>query len=92
MLRCDSLSAACLAAQAIRSLAEELGEENLFIGHGEAQLSSAEFPLPGLFEVSGVDTAMKAIEEAIVSTRTKPFWKRSLGSIAVVMVWILPGV
>jgi CDGSH-type Zn-finger protein/uncharacterized Fe-S cluster protein YjdI len=52
-------------AQAIRSLAEELGEENLFIGHGEAQLSSAEFPLPGLFEVSGVDTAMKAIEEIV---------------------------
>jgi len=51
--------------QAIRRLADELGEENLFIGHGEAQLSSAEFPLPGLFEVSGVDTAMKAIEEIV---------------------------
>jgi CDGSH-type Zn-finger protein/uncharacterized Fe-S cluster protein YjdI len=52
-------------AQAIRRLADELGEENLFIGHGEAQLSSAEFPLPGLFEVSGVETAMKAIEEIV---------------------------
>ncbi len=52
-------------AQAIRRLAEELGEENLFIGHGEAQLSSAEFPLPGLFEISGVETAMKAIEEIV---------------------------
>jgi CDGSH-type Zn-finger protein/uncharacterized Fe-S cluster protein YjdI len=52
-------------AQAIRRLADELGEENLFIGHGEAQLSSAEFPLPGLFEISGVDTAMKAIEEIV---------------------------
>ena len=52
-------------AQAIRRLAGQLGEENLFIGHGEAQLSSAEFPLPGLFEVSGVDTAMKAIEEIV---------------------------
>ena len=51
--------------QAIRRLADELGEENLFIGHGEAQLSSAEFPLPGLFEISGVDTAMKAIEEIV---------------------------
>jgi hypothetical protein len=45
-------------AQAIRRLADELGEDKLFIGHGEAQLGSAEFPLPGLFEVSGVDTAM----------------------------------
>jgi CDGSH-type Zn-finger protein/uncharacterized Fe-S cluster protein YjdI len=52
-------------AQAIRRMADELGEENLFIGHGEAQLSSAEFPLPGLFEISGVDTAMKAIEEIV---------------------------
>jgi len=52
-------------AQAIRRLADELGEENLFIGHGEAQLSSAEFPLPGLFEISGVETAMKAIEEIV---------------------------
>ena len=52
-------------AQAIRRLADELGEENLFIGHGEAQLSSAEFPLPGLFEVSGVETAMKALEEIV---------------------------
>jgi CDGSH-type Zn-finger protein/uncharacterized Fe-S cluster protein YjdI len=52
-------------AQAIRRLAEELGEENLFVGHGEAQLSSAEFPLPGLFEVSGLSTAMKAIEEIV---------------------------
>jgi CDGSH-type Zn-finger protein/uncharacterized Fe-S cluster protein YjdI len=52
-------------AQAIRRLAEELGDENLFIGHGEAQLSSAEFPLPGLFEISSVDTALKAIEEIV---------------------------
>jgi len=52
-------------AQAIRSLASELGEDKLFIGHGEAQLSSAEFPLPGLFEISGVETAMKAIEEIV---------------------------
>jgi len=52
-------------AQAIRNLTDELGEENLFVGHGEAQLSSAEFPLPGLFEVSGVETAMKALEEIV---------------------------
>jgi CDGSH-type Zn-finger protein/uncharacterized Fe-S cluster protein YjdI len=52
-------------AQAIRSLAHDLGEEMLFIGHGEAQLSSAEFPLPGLFQISGVETAMKAIEEIV---------------------------
>jgi CDGSH-type Zn-finger protein/uncharacterized Fe-S cluster protein YjdI len=52
-------------AQAIRRLAGQLGEENLFIGHGEAQLGSAEFPLPGLFKVRNVDTALKAIEEIV---------------------------
>jgi CDGSH-type Zn-finger protein/uncharacterized Fe-S cluster protein YjdI len=52
-------------AQAIRRLADELGEENLFIGHGEAQLGSAEFPLPGLFKVRNVETALKAIEEIV---------------------------
>jgi len=52
-------------AQAIRRLADQLGEENLFIGHGEAQLGSAEFPLPGLFKVSDVDSALRAIEEIV---------------------------
>jgi CDGSH-type Zn-finger protein/uncharacterized Fe-S cluster protein YjdI len=52
-------------AQAIRRLAGQLGEATLFAGHGEAQLGSAEFPLPGLFEVSDVDSAMRAIEEIV---------------------------
>ena len=52
-------------AQAIRNLAEQLGESALFAGHGEAQLGSAEFPLPGLFKVSCVDSAMEAIEEIV---------------------------
>jgi CDGSH-type Zn-finger protein/uncharacterized Fe-S cluster protein YjdI len=59
-------------AQAIRRLAEELGEEGLFVGHGEAQLSSAEFPLPGLFEVTGIETAMKAIEEIVLQGEGAP--------------------
>jgi CDGSH-type Zn-finger protein/uncharacterized Fe-S cluster protein YjdI len=52
-------------AQAIRRLAQQLGETRLFAGHGEAQLGLAEFPLPGLFKVSGVDSAMQAIEEIV---------------------------
>jgi len=52
-------------AQAIRHLAEQLGEAALFAGHGEAQLGSGEFPLPGLFKVTGVDSAMQAIEEIV---------------------------
>jgi CDGSH-type Zn-finger protein/uncharacterized Fe-S cluster protein YjdI len=59
-------------AQAIRRLADELGEDGLFLGHGEAQLSSAEFPLPGLIEVTGVETAMKAIEEIVLQGEGAP--------------------
>jgi CDGSH-type Zn-finger protein/uncharacterized Fe-S cluster protein YjdI len=59
-------------AQAIRRLADELGEDGLFVGHGEAQLSSAEFPLPGLIEVTGVETAMKAIEEIVLQGEGAP--------------------
>ena len=58
--------------QAIRRLAEELGEDGLFVGHGEAQLSSAEFPLPGLFEVTGVHTAMQALEELVLQGEGAP--------------------
>jgi CDGSH-type Zn-finger protein/uncharacterized Fe-S cluster protein YjdI len=59
-------------AQAIRRLADELGEDGLFVGHGEAQLSSAEFPLPGLIEVTGVETAMKALEEIVLQGEGAP--------------------
>jgi len=59
-------------AQAIRRLADELGEEGLFVGHGEAQISSAEFPLPGLIEVTGVETAMKALEEIVLQGEGAP--------------------
>ena len=59
-------------AQAIRRLADSLGEQRLFVGHGEAQLSSAEFPLPGLFEVTGVESAMKALEEIVLQGEGAP--------------------
>jgi len=59
-------------AQAIHRLADRLGNDGLFVGHGEAQLSSAEFPLPGLFEVTGVQSAMKAIEEIVLQGEGAP--------------------
>ena len=52
-------------AQGIRRLADKLGEHALFSGHGEAQLSPDEVPLPGLFTVTNVDSAMQAIEEIV---------------------------
>jgi CDGSH-type Zn-finger protein/uncharacterized Fe-S cluster protein YjdI len=64
-------------AQAICRLADELGEQGLFVGHGEAQLSSAEFPLPGLFEVTGVESAMNAIEEIVLQGEGAPAHRSS---------------
>lgn len=52
-------------AQGIQRLAGKLGEEALFTGHGEAQLSPDEFPIPGLFKVTDVDSAMQALEEIV---------------------------
>ena len=46
-------------------LAEELGEEVLFAGHGAAQVSSAQFPLPGIFPVTDLASAHRAIEEIV---------------------------
>ena len=46
-------------------LVETLGEKNVFVGHGEAQVGAAEFGLPGLFKVDGLDAARRAVEEII---------------------------
>jgi CDGSH-type Zn-finger protein/uncharacterized Fe-S cluster protein YjdI len=59
-------------AQAIRRLAAGMGEDALFVGHGEAQVSSAEFPLPGLFAVTGVDSAIRALEEIVLQGEGAP--------------------
>ncbi len=49
----------------LAKLVDELGEKNVFVGHGEAQVGAAEFGLPGLFKVDGLDAARRAIEEII---------------------------
>jgi CDGSH-type Zn-finger protein/uncharacterized Fe-S cluster protein YjdI len=59
-------------AQSIQALATELGEERLFVGHGEAQLGSSEYPLLGLFKVTDVASAMKAIEEIVLQGEGAP--------------------
>jgi len=59
-------------AQAIRELAERLGEKTLFAGHGEAQLGPAEFPLPGLFRVTNVRSAHQAIEQIVLQGEGAP--------------------
>ena len=47
------------------SLVDKLGEKNVFVGHGEAQVGAGEFGLPGLFKVDGLAAARRAVEEII---------------------------
>jgi CDGSH-type Zn-finger protein/uncharacterized Fe-S cluster protein YjdI len=49
----------------LAKLVDELGEKNVFVGHGEAQVGAAEFGLPGLFKVDNLESARRAIEEIV---------------------------
>jgi CDGSH-type Zn-finger protein/uncharacterized Fe-S cluster protein YjdI len=53
-------------------LTEEIGEEAVFVGHGEAQVSAAEFGLPGLFKVTGLASARRAVEEIVLQGEGAP--------------------
>ena len=59
-------------AQAIVKLAAKIGEKALFVGHGEAQLGTGEYPIPGLFPVRDVESAMRAIEEIVTQGEGAP--------------------
>jgi CDGSH-type Zn-finger protein/uncharacterized Fe-S cluster protein YjdI len=64
----DYASQGQLYHSVLRGLAElvdELGEKNVFVGHGEAQVGAAEFGLPGLFKVDSLEAARRAVEEII---------------------------
>jgi len=59
-------------ARAIHRLVDTLGEAGLFVGHGEAQIALPEFPLPGLFKVRGLESAMRAIDEIVMQGEGAP--------------------
>ena len=59
-------------AQALGRLAGKLGERALFAGHGEAQVGPDEFPLPGLFEITDLPSALRAIEEIVLQGEGAP--------------------
>lgn len=46
-------------------LVDEIGDQNVFVGHGEAQVGTAEFGLPGLFKIDDLAAARRAIEEIV---------------------------
>ena len=56
----------------LAKLADEIGEAAVFVGHGEAQVSAAEFGLPGLFKVESLATARRAIEEIVLQGEGAP--------------------
>jgi CDGSH-type Zn-finger protein/uncharacterized Fe-S cluster protein YjdI len=47
------------------ALVDKFGEDNVFVGHGEAQVSAAEFGLPGLFKIPDLATARRAVTEIV---------------------------
>jgi len=58
--------------QGLARLSEQLGEERVFVGHGQAQVSVEEFGLPGLFKITDLASAQRAIEEIVLQGEGAP--------------------
>jgi len=56
----------------LAKLVDDAGEAGVFVGHGEAQVSAAEFGLPGLFKVDSLASARRAIEEIVLQGEGAP--------------------
>ncbi|MCE9520998.1 MAG: ferritin-like protein, partial [Alphaproteobacteria bacterium] len=53
-------------------LVEQWGEAKVFVGHDQAQVAAAEFGLPGLFKVTDLKSATRAIEEIVTQGEGAP--------------------
>ena len=49
----------------LADLVEAIGEENVFVGHGQAQVGRAEIGMPGLFKITDLASARRAVEEIV---------------------------
>jgi CDGSH-type Zn-finger protein/uncharacterized Fe-S cluster protein YjdI len=58
--------------QGLARLTEQLGEERVFVGHGEAQVGADEFGLPGLFKIADLASAQRAVEEIVLQGEGAP--------------------
>jgi CDGSH-type Zn-finger protein/uncharacterized Fe-S cluster protein YjdI len=58
--------------QGLARLAEQLGEDRVFVGHGQAQVSTEEFGLPGLFKITDLASAQRAVEEIVLQGEGAP--------------------
>jgi CDGSH-type Zn-finger protein/uncharacterized Fe-S cluster protein YjdI len=59
-------------ANGIDFLAQKLGQEVLFAGQADAQVSGAQFALPGLFPITDLASAHRAIEEIVLQGEGAP--------------------
>ena len=60
------------ALHGLARLAEQLGEDRVFVGHGQAQVGPEEFGLPGLFRIDDLASAQRAIEEIVTQGEGAP--------------------
>ena len=58
--------------QGLARLTEQLGEERVFVGHGQAQVGAEEFGLPGLFRITDLASAQRAVEEIVLQGEGAP--------------------
>ncbi|MBK9675840.1 MAG: CDGSH iron-sulfur domain-containing protein [Betaproteobacteria bacterium] len=60
------------ALQGMARLVGQLGEERVFVGHGDAQVGVEEFPLPGLFRITDLASAQRAVEVIVLQGEGAP--------------------
>src|SRR5579863_741042 len=53
-------------------LVDQIGEEAVFVGHDEAQAGRAEISMPGLFRITDLASARRAIEEIVAQGEGAP--------------------
>jgi CDGSH-type Zn-finger protein/uncharacterized Fe-S cluster protein YjdI len=58
--------------QGLARLVDQLGEERVFVGHGEAQVGIEAFPLPGLFRITDLASARSAVEAIVLQGEGAP--------------------
>ena len=58
--------------QGLQQLTAELGGDRVFVGHGQAQVGPGDFGLPGLLEVTDLESARRAIEEIVLQGEGAP--------------------
>jgi CDGSH-type Zn-finger protein/uncharacterized Fe-S cluster protein YjdI len=60
------------AAHGLARLVRQLGEERVFVGHGQAQVGPEEFALPGLLRIDDLASAQRALEQIVLQGEGAP--------------------